>query len=302
MNILPHLVVLHHIKDYLMFLKDRPDYLEFILSGYKINCSVTDVYGPRQIASVIRWIQENIEKFHFVFGYRLDLSNTPSVSVMFEGATEGKQMVGDYGSIFTAPRNPQKYKEFHASSIDKDGNMVVSADYHLEDYLWRKQVLVRESETRIITDLIKISDTAPLIIVPDIPFAADTHLDSWSVYSASSAQLYTVGTSLDKIKVSVYMDIPGEPELSEALSCVMRSILKRSRLILSEYGLNNITFSYNSLARNSSYEPQAVWTSEYTLTAEMTDQWIVADTTPPDNFSITLFAKGTQPNEEEVEL
>jgi hypothetical protein len=205
---------------------------------------------------------------------------------MFSGGTETKQVIGDNAHHFFEDVYPVKYAEFHASDVTNEGYLSVSSDYHLEDKIWRGLVLQKDGVApRVITDLLKESDAENLKIISTTPFSLSDGLSGWSVYSSASVKRLSMGGSFDRVDIKVYMDIPGDPELAEVMSSVMRTALKNARMYLIQNGLNEVSLSYSSVGRNDSYGGVNVWTTEFTISGQLTDRWIMGESALPDQMT-----------------
>jgi hypothetical protein len=288
-NLQPHVIVLHWIRSELKKLSVNPNYLNFCLGGYCYSPSMQNIYGAKFIDKAAEWLRVNEKHFNYNLGYRLDSSKLPNVTVMFSGGTETTQVMGDDAGYFMSDIYPVKYAEFHASGITEEGYLSVSSDYHLEDKIWRGLVLQKKGILpRVITGLIKESEDADLKIITPENFSLVDGLDSWTVYSSASAKRVSMGGSFDRINIKVYMDIPGDPELAEVMSSVMRAALKNARLYLMQHGLNEVSLSYSPVGRNESYSGVNVWTTEFTISGKMTDRWIINESALPDQMNYEI--------------
>jgi hypothetical protein len=289
MNLQPHVIVLHWIRAEFKKLASHPEYLQFALGGYCYNPSMSSIYGLKFIDRAIGWLHDNEKNFNYNLGYRLDTSKIPSVTVMFSGGTESKQVMGDYAGSFLEDVYPKKYCEFHAVTITEEGWLVVPNEYHVENLIWRGLVIQKSNVTpRVITGLMKQTDTSSVVIQADRPFVLEDGLSDWQVYSSTSAKKYVMGGSFDRVNIKVYMDIPGDPELCEVMSSIMRATLKNARLYLMENGLNEVNVAYSPIGRNESYGGVNVWTAEFTISGQMSDRWIVSEALLPDQMTLEL--------------
>ena len=283
MNLLPHVIVLHHIRETFEIFRRDPEMLNFILGGYMVTDSMVDVYGSDFINSAIRWIMN--DEFNYCLGYRLDTAKVPNISVMFEGGTENQQFIGEYGYHESIAVTPAYYGTFHASGISDDGGLIISQDYDLTNKLWPGLYIKNNNVTRQVTEMLKNGDYTVSL---NSPVTLADGLDSWKIYSSVTTKQREVGVSLDRITIKIYLDVPGDPEACEVVSCIMRNILKHSRLVLDVYGINAPSFSYTAIGKNESYTGQNVWTVEFAISALMTDQWILATTKGVDRLTINI--------------
>lgn len=289
MNLQPHVIVLHWIRSEFKKLATRPDYLQFALGGYCYNPSMANIYGLKFVDRAIGWFRDNEKNFNYNLGYRLDTSKIPSVTVMFSGGTESKQVMGDYAGSFLENVYPKKYCEFHAATITPEGWLVVPNEYHVENLIWRGLVIQKTNVLpRVITGLLKQNDTAPVLIQTDRSFDLSEGLSDWQVFSSASTKQYIMGGSFDRINIQIYMDVPGDPEICEVMSSIMRATLKNARLYLMENGLNEVNVAYSQIGRNESYGGVNVWTGEFTISGQMTDRWIVNEALLPDQMTYEI--------------
>jgi hypothetical protein len=84
------------------------------------------------------------------------------------------------------------------------------------------------------------------------------------------------------------MDIPGDPELCEVMSSVMRAALKNARMYLIANGLNEVSIAYSQIGKNESYAGVNVWTAEFTVAGQMTDRWLVSEELIPGNVTYQI--------------
>lgn len=283
MNLLPHVIVLHHIRETFEIFRKDPEMLSFILGGYQVTDSMIDVYNTDFMNSAVKWIMN--DEFNYCLGYRLDTAKVPNISVMFEGGTENQQFMGEYGYHQSLPITPEIYGSFHASGVSEDGELIIPGDYDLTNKIWPGLYIKNKNVTRQITGIVK---TDGYTLTLNEPVTLSDGLDSWKIYSSVSTKTREVGVSLDRITIKVYLDVPGDPEACEVVSCILRNILKHSRLILDVYGINAPTFGYSAMGKNESYVGQNVWTVEFTISALMTDQWILSTTKGVDRLQINF--------------
>lgn len=297
MALLPHIVVLHSIKSSIEFLKNNPEHITFLLGGYQLNADLAAIYGAHFIDQAIRWITNN--EIQFALGYRLDIAKVPSICVMYEGGQEDQQFIGDFGSYVPVKVTPTTYaSNFLAKDVDADGNLVVSAQSYLEKKIWSRLILKKGAISRVIQSLTRDA-SGDLVLNLDAPIELSDGLSHWDVVSCVDTKVRVVGASLDDVRVKVFMDVAGDPELGEILSCLMRYILKQSRMHLINNGLNNCTFSHSSIMRNDNYEGTNVWSTEYTITGKLTDQWILLDVDNIDRVILTLSADQSEDTPED---
>jgi hypothetical protein len=280
---LPHIVVLHRIRDSFRYLASNTSHLNFILSSYVQKPSMSNIYA-KFIDQAINWIQKHSEEMFFGLGYRLDSSQIPACAVTFEGGTESQQFFGDYGHIENETKDPIKYALFNIKSINESGELVVSNQYGLETRLWRELRIVHENKSWILKDIVYLPGK-DLTLVMDHPVPKTETLLDWSAVSNDRALIRTVGTSLDSVTIKVYMDVAGDPEMCEMLSLIMRYILKQSRLDLMNNGLNEIVFSYSPIMRNEQYGHPA-WSMQFNISGKLTDQWILTESEVPDKMKL----------------
>jgi len=236
------------------------------------------------IDQAIQWIQKHADEVTFCLGYRLDSSQIPSISCTFEGGSESQQFMGDMGHFSNETQRPIRYAQFNVNSISDKGELLVSEQYGLESRLWRELRIVHGSKSWILKDIVYLPGH-DITLILDSPVETTESLLDWEAVSHDRALITTIGTSLDSVVVKIYMDVAGEPEMCEMLSCVMRYILKQSRLDLIENGMNELVFSYSSMMRNEQYG-QPAWTMQFTIQGKLTDEWIMAESYSPDRMQL----------------
>lgn len=286
MALLPHIVIMHEIKNGLTNLRNNPDHIQFSLGGYCVTKDLIEIYGARFVDQAIKWVMET--EITFALGYRLDEEKVPSIAVMFEGGEEKDQFLGDFGRMQREEIPPVTYAtNMIFKTVNSDGNLVASKSSKLEDKIWRQLVLRKGEITRIIKDLRPTAE-GDLELALDKPLTLADGLAGWSLVSSVSSKNRVIGSSLDNVRVKVYLDVSGDPELAEMVSCIIRYILKQSRLKLMAYGLNTPTFSYSSIMRNEAHPGTNVWSVEFTVTGKLTDEWILLESKNPDKILLNL--------------
>jgi len=272
MIILPHLYLMHRIQTTFTRLSKNTDEVFCLLSNYIFHPFVSQIYGAKYIDQAIKWIQDNEGKINYCLGYRLDTAKIPSISVMFEGGTESRQFIGDYGSDQHVSIHPVEYANVTATKVNEDGSVFFEDETKLSDKIWRGLLAINEKKGYIVKDIIR-RDWGTTVYF-DSKVEPTQNLLEWKFYSSANTELWTTGTSLDRVTINVYVDVAGDPELCELLSQIVRYILKQSRLSLISNGLNEISFKYSPIQKNNSME-QNVWTSQHTVTGDLTDQWLM---------------------------
>lgn len=268
MNLLPHIVALHEIRSRLEALKKDRNTLLYILDSYAFIPTINAIYGHQFIDSAIKYIEET--DFNYCLGYRLDTTRLPNISVMFEGGNENTMALGDIGYLSEIPAAPKKYFNFQAKEINGEFLKVRKDD---TISFWKGM--------KLFNTITKQSyEIKEVLILEDVELILDRTVESselmqWQAMRNVNYETWTIGSSLDNVNVKIYLDVPGDPEYCEIVSCLIRYILKSSRLALLHNGLNNPTISYSAIGKNSDYDGQNVWTMEFTIRAEITDEWIL---------------------------
>lgn len=301
MAMLPHLFVLSQIRNRLEVLRNNPSHIGFALEGYgEIDNRVMNVYGAKYIDRCIQWFQSN--SFTTTLGYRLDMEKLPSISILYEGGREKQQWLGDYGSYETIAVEPKTYALFDMKDLDVDGNIIVSKSAKLDEKIWRGLLIKQGKIVRSITSLGENSDGDLIIFLSSPLKPLEITFKGWAVVSQTESKLRVIGSSLDAVKITVYLTIAGDPEICEMVSCVLRYILKQSRLGLADVGLNEATFQHGSLSRYEVHEGSNVWQTEFVITGLLTDRWIISESLPPDRFNLAIDAESSNTHYEEVRV
>jgi len=288
MILLPHLYVLQYLKKQFAFLREKPEHLEFLLGGFDINSEMTDIYGAQYIDKAIKWFSEN--DFNFVLGYRLDLDKLPNICVTYEGGSEEQQFIGDYAGIEKVAINPKTYASFDIKNINNDGNIVVSKDLNLRNKIWRRLLVKNKKFESQIIDF-QADENDDLVLVLSIKADKTLPLANWKAVSPLKSKNRLIGSSFDRVKISVYLNIAGDPELAETISCVLRYLLKQSRMYLMNNGMEEVTFSHSALSRSVDFPESNVWITQHSINGSLQEQWIITESNGVDCVELTVKAE-----------
>jgi len=288
MILLPHLYILQYLKKQFSFLREKPEHLEFLLRGFLINDEMNDIYGAPYIDKAMKWISEN--EFYFTLGYRLDLDKLPNICVTYEGGSEERQFIGDYADTQKVTINSKTYASFDIKNIDADGNLVVSKDLNLTNKIWRRLLVKNKKFESQIIDLQTNADN-DLVLVLDLKADSSLPLMDWKAISPLKAKNLIVGSSFDRARITVYMNIAGDPELAELMSCIVRYLLKQSRPYLLNNGMEDISYSHSALSRSADFPESNVWITQHSINGSLQDQWIITESNGADKIELTVKAK-----------
>lgn len=288
MILLPHLFILQYLKKQLSFLREKPEHLEFLLGGFTLNEEMSDIYGPIYIDKAIKWIMEN--EFYFTLGYRLDIDKLPNICVTYEGGSEERQFIGDLAESQKVSINQKAYASFDIKDINIDGDLVISKDLNLQNKIWRRLLAKNKKFQSQIIDL-KTDKNGDLVLVLDIKADKTLPLTGWKAISCLDSKNLIVGSSFDRVRITVYVNLAGDPELSELISCIVRYLLKQSRSYLIYNGMEDISFSHSALSRSADFPESNVWLTQHTINASLQDQWIVTESKGADKIELTIKAK-----------
>lgn len=295
MILLPHLYILQYLKKQFSYLRDHPEHLEFLLSGFLLNDEMNNIYGAPYIDKAMKWISEN--EFYFTLGYRLDLDKLPNICVTYEGGSEERQFIGDYADTQKVSINTKTYAFFDIKDIDADGNLVVSKDLNLTNKVWRRLLVKNKKFESQIIDF-QTNKNDDLVLVLSLKADKTLPLSGWKAVSPLKAKSLVIGSSFDRARVTVYMNIAGDPELAELISCVLRYLLKQSRMYLLKNGMEDISFSHSALNRNADFPESNVWLTQHTINGALQDQWIITESNGADKIQLTV--KATEKNESDT--
>ena len=285
MILLPHLFILQYLKRQLSFLRQKPEHLEFLLSGFAFNCEMQDIYGAVYIDKAMKWLMEN--EFHYTLGYRLDIDKLPNICVTYEGGSEEREFIGDYADTKQISLRPKVYANFDIKTVNQDGNLVVSKDLNLQNKIWRRLIVKNKKfESKILN--FESDTNGDLVIILENKAEISLGLTGWKAQSCLNAKNLTIGSSFDRIKVSIYVSLAGDPELSELISCIIRYLLKQSRIYLIENGLNDISFMHSSINRSGDFPESNVWITQHTINGSLQDQWIITESNGVDRIELTV--------------
>lgn len=288
MILLPHLYILQYIKNQMSFLREKPEHLEFLLRGFTLNDEMNDIYGAPYIDMAIKWIMEN--EFHYTLGYRLDMDKIPNICITYEGGTEERQFIGDFGETHKVSMNPKIYASFDIKNIDSEGNLVISKDLNLKNKIWRRLLVKNKKFQSQILDLQNNKDD-DLVLVLDLKADKKLPLTDWKIISCLDSKNLIIGSSFDRVRISIYVTVAGDPELAELISCVIRYLLKQSRPYLISNGMEDITYMHSALSRSADFPESNVWLTQHTISGALQEQWIITESKGADRIELTVKAK-----------
>lgn len=295
MILLPHLFILQYLKKQISFLREHPEHLEFLLSGFTLNDDMNDIYGAPYIDMAIKWLEEN--DFHFTLGYRLDLDKLPNICITYEGGSEERQFIGDYAETQKVSINPKIYASFDIKNFDNEGNLIVSKDLNLKNKIWRRLLVKNKKFQSQILGMETNSD-GDLVLILDVKANKNLPLTNWKAVSCLDSKNLIIGSSFDRARITVYVNVAGDPELAELISCIIRYLLKQSRPFLIENGMEEVAFSHSALNRSADFPESNVWITQHTISGALQDQWIITESKGVDRIELTV--KGKQKIEEDT--
>lgn len=279
---LPHLFVLQYLNNRFQQLRATPQELECLLSGY-LDPVIADTYGESYVAGAIQWIQEN--EINFILASRLDMDKLPSVAVSYEGGIESQTFIGEQGGTSTYEIEPTKYADFSVKDV-QDGNLIISKESGLMEKIWRGLVIQHASGFQAnLVDISCSGDDASLILSKPATLS-EVSLQDWSAVSFVNSRVRSFGSSLDDVRIRVFVSVPGEPELCEMVSTVIRYLLKQARLFLESHGLYEVVTTHGALSISQDFPETQVYVMEFSLEGKLQDQWVLSDFKNPDNFVI----------------
>lgn len=295
MILLPHLFILQYLKKQISFLREHPEHLEFLLRGFTLNDDMNDIYGAPYIDMAIKWLEEN--DFHFTLGYRLDLDKLPNICITYEGGSEERQFIGDYAETQRVSVNPKIYASFDIKNFDNEGNLIVSKDLNLKNKIWRRLLVKNKKFQSQILGMETNSD-GDLVLILDVKANKNLPLTNWKAVSCLDSKNLIIGSSFDRARITVYVNVAGDPELAELISCIIRYLLKQSRPFLIENGMEEVAFSHSALNRSADFPESNVWITQHTISGALQDQWIITESKGVDRIELTV--KGKQKIEEDT--
>jgi hypothetical protein len=294
--ILPHALVLDRLRKSLDRLRNHPEELGFVLSSFCLEGN-QNIYGAQYIDRAIKWITEN--EIHYSLAARADAAKFPSITVTYEGGTEGENFIGDYAGTKSVTVKPTEYARFPVKSFSGK-QLVVSKQLKLEDKIWRSLIVKQGKFTATIKSFERDS-VDDLVIVLDKEIPIGLELMDWKAQSFVDKKTWIIGSSLDAVRVRVITNVAGDPEICEMFSMIVRYILKQSRFFLATNGLTNPEFSHSALMLNEESRPEyQVFSMEFNISGLLTDQWVLSEALSADRIVFDIVARSEQPNTEEV--
>jgi hypothetical protein len=297
MIILPHIFTLQYLKRQCEFLRAHPDQLEFLLSAYK-GCEVNGVYGDEYIQKAIDWFRTH--EINFALGSRLDTDKLPRIDVTYEGGSEEDQVIGDYAETVKIKIPEKTYGTFSVKSFE-DGTLILSGSQDYRRFLWRGVVVRNGKFSASIQEIYPFGDDIQLVLSKKASLETE-QLQNWLSVSPVTSKTRTVGTSLDRVAVKVYLHIQGDPDLCDTISMIIRYLLKQARLFFEANGLYENKMSHSALSLSSDYAESQVWVVEFTISGLLQDKWIMVESVPGDKLELDFIAKSCKPQNEDVKL
>ena len=249
MFVLPDLYVLYILEDFFRDLRNNPEKLNYILSGYSRFEKMIEKTGTNYINECVSFIYDN--KIKFVPGYELNSESVPCISTLSYSG-EDNQFIGDTGmqnmlyNDATKIIKPIIYHKFAILS-SSETTLTVPQEYDLINKLWRNIFIVNGNFSsqvvgmrNAVTDgnkpvtLINLKDT--------IPSGLDKTL--WTSQSGPQEYLASLSASQEHVTVLIKLITSGDYSVHRLLNTVLRYALKANRLNFDNSGLQNSTFTF----------------------------------------------------------
>lgn len=323
---LPHLMLLQYIKRQMRFIRANPEYIYHALEGYSINEDVRSIFGSKRIDDGILWFQQN--EFSYTPRYNLDSLKLPNITVSYEGGTEDVKFLGDFGGecingkqvppkvylkdlIFkgvTDERTHVEKRSDNSPAIPPYGYPVVSASVNVRDKVWRQLKLIKEAgggggnDSYVISGFRTADNGVDTVLITDRFMSVNTGewQGKWSVVSSLSGVNYILNSSLDAVRIKVNLLVPADPEVTEMVGCVLKYVLKNSRLWLSNNGFQVPSVSHSSIGLIDGLD-NPTWGIEFSVTGKLTDTWISTPLYGLDRLNISIEVGGSTESSSSVE-
>lgn len=252
MFVLPDLYVLYILEDFFTNLKNHPEALNYVLSGYHRFNKIIQKSGDNYIHDLVNYIYDN--KIKFIPGFELDSESVPCISTLSYSGEEG-QFIGDTGlqdldynelTNNNTQIEPVVYYNFDALSYD-GVNLIVPAEYELNEKLWRNVFITNGSFSSQLTGMRNfVIEGGRHVTILSLKETISNELDkkNWKAQSGPQSFITSLGASHDRATVLIKLITSGDYALHRALSVVLRMALKSSRMAFENAGLQTPTFTF----------------------------------------------------------
>lgn len=283
---LPHLYVLQYLKQRLAGLRANPDELEYLFCEFN-SPILRSTYGPEYIAQAIEWFQNH--EIYTMLGSRLNTDKVPSLCVTYEGGSETKQFLGDMGSSYLVDVAPPVYARFDIQNVISPNSLLLSGVTNARKKIWRGLTVENGAFSAKIQEIYPKGTDFEIVLSKPVSLA-EVNLQNWVAKSSVDFKNRQLGSSLDSITIKVFLTIQGDPELHEAISMVIRYLMKQARMFLANHGLENAVNSHSAMGISSDHPETQVWVSEHTIQGLQVDTWILVETQSPDKMELRVKA------------
>jgi len=110
-----------------------------------------------------------------------------------------------------------------------------------------------------------------------------------NIISPIDIKKWGLGSSLDSIKIDIFLQIAGDPELCETIGLILKGILKQARLFMGYQGLSRIKIGSSGIMKSDDYKDQGeVFVIQFTITADSQETYFLTEQKLIDRFILNI--------------
>lgn len=301
------LVVVAAVNKAIEHLKQNPDELEFLLSGYMCLKPIAELTGGyayvKQLMDVILGV--NDKKLIVSTYYNPNPTSNYELFVIGSGG-EATQFLGDQGHISTYETKPTVYLTANASGIASSNTLKFLKSTCACDILFPSLVAVlNDGSCQFVAKVVSVINSEDYVHVSldkDIPLSGSKpKLNGWQFLSPNPYQIVDTHSSGDQINIQMLLRTTGDAELHKLFAMIVRYALKSQRVFMTANGIQVSRVSQSPLSEEGSTQDM-IFTSNFTLSGTAFDTWINSKQQAPDRVVFELTAVPQDPENEEVKL
>ena len=304
---IPDLVVISAVNRALERLRNNPDELEFLLSGYMCLKPVAELTGGyayvKQLMDVILGV--NDKKLIVSTYYNTNQTSNYELFVVASGG-ESTMFLGDQGQVSSCEVSARVYLTANASKVlDKRTLKFLKSTCACDIVFPSMTAYLKDGDCEFsakVVSVINHEDYVHVTLDKDVPLSGSKpKLNGWQFKSPVDYQVVDTHASGDSVSVQLLLRTAGDAELHKLFAMIVRFALKSERQFMTTNGLQVSRVSQSPLSEEGSTQ-DIVFTSNFSLNATAFDHWIYSKSTPPDRVSLEVTATSDNPQNEDVKI
>lgn len=300
------LVVINAVNKAIEHLRQNPDELEFLFTGYMCLPDVAKLTGGykyvKQIMEVIQGVGD--KKLNVQTYYNVETSTNYDLYVIDSGS-ESDMFMGDQGNIYSQCIEPTVYLTADASVLSSKSTLkflktTCACDIIFVGMIAKARVNGCDFEAKVLSISFDANGMVDVELDKPIPKNGKSLvLKGWQFISPNPRQIVNTHASLDRVNVSLMLRTAGDIEIHKLFSIVVRYALKSQRPYLEANGIQISSVSRGPAQEENSGQ-NIFFTTQFSLTGKAADHWIYQKNIPPDKMQIAFSFKSNNPSNEEV--